>query len=67
MPSLHLSEHFWKVVDIGRAQRLRLEAFRLQQVLGHIGGVDEHAMQRPLLVSIGLEHDLNKERQRVTL
>lgn len=57
----YLSEHFWKVVDVGGAQRLRLESLGLQQVLGHIGGVDEHAMQRTLLVSICLEHDLYRE------
>ncbi len=60
----YLSEHFWKVIDVGGAQRLRLEALGLQEVLGDIRGVDEHAVQRTLLVSICLEHNLNKEEQR---
>lgn len=41
---LHLSEHFWEIVDVSGAQGLSLEAFRLQQVLGDVGGVDEHAV-----------------------
>lgn len=61
---MYLSEHLWEVIDIGGAQRLCLETFRLQQVLGDIRGVDEHAMQWPLLVSICLEHDLGKRTTR---
>lgn len=50
--STYLSEHFREVVDVGGPQRLCLEPLGLQQVLGHIGGVDEHAMQGALLISI---------------
>lgn len=57
----YLSDHLREVVDVSSAQGLRLKAFGLQQVLGHVRGVDEHAMQRSLLVPIRLEHDL-KER-----
>lgn len=48
----HLSEHLWEVVDVGGAQGLGLETFGLQQVLGDIGMVDEHAVQRALLVLV---------------
>lgn len=65
--SLYLSEHFWEVIDVGGAQGLRLETLRLQQVLGDIRSVDEHAMQRTLLVSICLEHDLKPKETGVTL
>lgn len=65
--ALYLSEHLWKVIDIGGTQGLRLEALRLQQVLGDIRGVDEHAMQWTLLVSICLEHNLKKEGQTDSL
>ena len=64
---LYLSEHFWKVVNVGGAQRLRLEALWLQQVLGDIRGVDEHAVQRTLLVAICLEHNLYKAGQKESL
>lgn len=64
---LYLSEHFWKVVNIGGAQRLCLETLRLQQVLGDVGCVDEHAVQRTLLVSIRLEHDLDQKGGRESL
>lgn len=56
----HLSEHLREIIDICSAQSLSLEAFGLQQVFGHIGGVDQHAMQRALLISIGVEHDLRE-------
>lgn len=62
----YLSEHFWKVVDISGAQGLRLETLRLQQILGNIRCVDEHAVQWALLVSVCLEHDL-ETKDRVTL
>lgn len=60
---LYLSEHLWEVVDVGGAQRLRLESFGLQQVLGNVRSVDEHAVQRPLLVPVCLEHDLRKKKK----
>lgn len=59
----YLSEHLWKVIDIGGAQGLRLETLRLKQVLGDIWRVDEHAMQWTLLISIRLKHDLIKRHR----
>lgn len=61
----YLSEHFWEVVDISGAQGLRLETLRLQQILGNIRCVDEHAVQWALFVSVCLEHDL-ETKDRVT-
>lgn len=60
----YLSEHLREVIDVCRAKSLSLEAFGLQQVFGHIGSVDQHAVQRTLLVSIGLERDLPRSSQR---
>lgn len=61
---MYLSEHLREVIDVGGAQRLCLEALGLQQVLGDVRRVYEHAVQRTLLVSIRLEHNLNKERDK---
>lgn len=58
---LYLTEHLREVVDVGGSQRLSLEALGLQQVLGDVRRVDEHAVQRALLVSVRLEHDLNAD------
>lgn len=63
----YLSDHLREVVDVRSAQGLRLKAFGLQQVLGHIGGVDEHAMQRSLFVPIRLEHDLKERGHKESL
>lgn len=59
----YLSEHLREVIDICSAKSLSLEAFGLQQVFGHIGSVDQHAMQRTLFVSVRLEGDLQSQRQ----
>lgn len=56
----HLSEHLREIVDVCGAESLCLEAFGLQEVFGHIRSVDQHAMQRTLLISIGVEHDLRR-------
>lgn len=58
---LYLSEHLWEVIDISGAKGLCLETLGLQQVFGDIWGVDEHAMQWTLFVSICLEHDLKRK------
>lgn len=55
---MYLSEHLGQVIHIGGAKALSLKAFGLQQVFGDVRSVDEHAMERPLLISICLEHDL---------
>ena len=52
MSQQYLSEHLREVIYICSAQSLSLEAFGLQQVFGYIGSVDQHAMQKTLLVSI---------------
>lgn len=56
----YLSEHLGEIIDISSAQSLSLKALSLQQVFGHIWCVDQHAMQRTMLISVGLEHDLKK-------
>lgn len=61
---MYLSEHLGQVVDVGGAEALSLEAFGLQQVFGDVRRVDEHAMKRPLLVSVCLEHDLEFKKKR---
>ena len=58
----HLSEHLGEVIGVGGAQRLGLEALGLQQIFGDVGRVDEHAVQRALLVPVPLEHDLSTWR-----
>lgn len=63
----YLSEHLRKVIDVGGAQRLRLKSFGLQQVLSDVRSVDEHAVQRTLFVPVGLEHDLRKDTEEITL
>jgi len=57
-PVWYLSEHLREVVDVGGAQGLGLETLGLQQVLGDVGRVDQHAVQEALLVPVRLEHDL---------
>lgn len=47
-----LPDHLWEVIHIGGAQGLRLEPLGLKQVLGDVGGVDEHPVLQPLLVPI---------------
>lgn len=60
-----LSEHFWEVIHIGGAERLRLKSLGLKQILGDIGCVDEHPVLAPLLVAKGVKHNLDqKERRR---
>lgn len=62
--STHLPKHLWEVVHVGGAKRLGLKALRLEQVLGDIRRVDQHAMQGPLLVSVGVEHNLIEEASK---
>lgn len=57
----HLPEHLQEVIDVGGAERLGLEALGLEQVLGDVRRVNQHPMQRALLVPVGLEHDLIKD------
>ena len=61
MCGAYLSEHLGEVVDVGGAEALGLEALGLQQVLGDVGRVDQHAVERALLVPVGLEHDLDTQ------
>lgn len=60
----HLPDHLWEIVHIGGAQGLCLETLGLEQVLGDVGGVDEHPVLRPLLVPVRLEHDLERRAER---
>lgn len=60
----HLPNHLGEVIHVGGAQGLRLEALGLEQVLGDVGGVDEHPVLRPLLVPMRLKHDLERRAER---
>lgn len=57
----HLTEHIGNIVDIGGAIRLRLEAFLLQEIFGHVWRRDGMTVKRSLFLAISLEFDLKRE------
>lgn len=61
-----LPEHFREVVHVGRAQRLCLESLGLKQVLRDVRRVDQHPVQWPLFVSVGVKHDLKRRVESVS-